>query len=77
MMLTNTLWNLIIMLGCAIVFGLICFVLAVTWSAIKIMAQTTKEVKSKCSPVKTAETDMSDAIQSVKSTNENEQNMTE
>jgi hypothetical protein len=76
-MINNLFVDLLVLLGCAIVFGLICIVLAITWSSIKIVAKAAKEVCPKCSPVKTVKTDTSDATQPVKNTDEKKPNTTE
>lgn len=74
--MTNILLDLIIILGCAIVFGLICVVLAFTWFTIKSMGHIVKEVRGECTPAKTAPIDMSDVTQSATNTNEHEKNTT-
>lgn len=74
-MISQLFLDLLVLLGCAIIFGLICLVFAITWYAIKAVIKTAKEVGDKCSPVKTAQTDTSAAMQNAKNTNENEQSM--
>lgn len=46
-MMGNIFLDLIIALGCAILFGLICIALAITWWAVKIIAQAAKATQNK------------------------------
>ena len=68
--MANILLDLITALGCAIIFGLICIVLAFTWWCIKIIGQIAKEANVKCSPVKTVQIEKSDATHAATSTDE-------
>lgn len=75
-MITNLLWDLIIILGCTVIFGLICIVLAFTWWVVKIIAASAKEAWKECSPAKTVPTEKLDVTLTAKSTNEKKPNTT-
>ena len=75
--MTNILWEMIIILACAVVFGLICTVLAMTWWVVKFIGACAKEAWKECSAVKTVPTESSDVTQNVKNTSESEKNTTE
>jgi hypothetical protein len=70
--MTNILWEMIILLACAVVFGLICTVLALTWWCVKFIGACAKEAWKECSVVKDAPTENSDVTLHVKNTNESE-----
>ena len=72
--MTDIFLDLVVTLGCAILFGLICIVLAITWSCIQIIVKNAKEVVKPCSPAKTVQTEKSDAILDVKNTEERNKN---
>lgn len=69
-MITNIFLDLLVTLGCTIILGLICIVLAFTWWVVKFIAYTAKEAWKECSVAKTVPNDMSDVTLTVKNINE-------
>jgi hypothetical protein len=77
MILTDILLDLVILLGCAIVFGLIVIVWTLTLWIVKYIGMAAKEAWKGCSPAKDATNENSDVTLPAKSINESEQSTTE
>lgn len=68
--MTNILFNMIIILGCAIIFALISIILAFTYYSVKSIALIAKEARKECSAAKDVPIDMSAVTNYAKNTDE-------